>query len=38
MGILTTISEALRDLLKERLLTEMATEIQRSGTFMKTRR
>ena len=35
MGILTTISKALRDLSRERLLTELATEIQRPGTFMK---
>ena len=34
-GILTTISEAFRDLLRERLLTEIATEIRRPGTFMK---
>ena len=38
MGIRTIISEALRDLLRKKLLTEMATKIQRSGMFMKTER
>ena len=34
MGVLTTISEALRNLFRERRLTEITTKIQRSGMFV----